>query len=202
MPRSIGGNRRVTGSPAGRPGRAQGDAGHTDLLGRRRVPKYHPIVEALGLLDEANSALGAARRAARLDASQRFIHQAQQDLYELMAELGLPPDHPRSIRLLDAHVAWLDRWLSSLLERVAPTKKFLLPGASDASAPLDVARACVRSAERALARLLHEGDLRNAFSLTYVNRLSLVLFYLARAEDAAAGVDPDIAAAQDERPEP
>jgi cob(I)alamin adenosyltransferase len=184
-----------------RPGSAGGDTGYTDLLGRRRVAKDDPIVEALGALDEANSALGVAKRAAQDERTRRFIHQAQQDLYEIMAELAMPPEHPKAARIEASFVDWLDRSLASVRRRVAIPPKFVLPGASDASAAIDVARAVVRTAERRLAHLAHAGTLRNPHSLAYVNRLSLVLYYLARAEDVAAGVDFDLAGAPAERPE-
>lgn len=179
----------------------RGDAGYTDLLGKRRVAKYEPVPEALGALDEATSALGLAKRAARAERTRRLIHQAQHDLYDLMAELAMPPDHPRARRIEAAHVAWLDRSVATLGATVAVPKKFLLPGASDASAPLDLARAIVRMAERRLARVAHDGALPNLHALAYVNRLSLLLYYLARAEDVAAGVDFDLAGSPAERPE-
>lgn len=184
-----------------RPGSAQGDAGYTDLLGGRRVPKYDPLMEAIGELDEATSVLGVARRAARQERTGGLVRQVQADLYELMAELALPPDHPKGQRITAAHVAWLDRCVAALRARVTLTR-FVLPGASDASAPLDVARAKVRTAERRLAKLAHDHTRSNPHALAYANRLSLMLYYLARAEDLAAGADLDLAGTPAERPEP
>jgi cob(I)alamin adenosyltransferase len=178
-----------------------GDSGYTDLLGRRRVAKHDPLMEAIGALDEATSLLGVAKRAAGEARTHRLVHQAQHDIYEAMAELAMPPGHAQAQRIAAAHVAWLDRCVAALQAAVAVPRKFVVPGASDGSAPLDVARAAVRTAERRLARLAHDGVLQNPHTLAYVNRLSLLLYYLARAEDAAAGVDFDLAGAPAERPE-
>lgn len=191
----------AAGAAAGRPGSAQGDQGYTDLLGKRRVPKHDPVLEAIGELDEATSALGVSKRAARQERTRRLVHQIQADLYEVMAELAFPPAHAQAVRITPEHIAWLDRILGVVQAPFQQMRQFVLPGASDASAPLDVARAVVRTAERRLARLAHEGALLNPQTLAYVNRLSLVLYYLARAEDAVAGVDFDLAASPQQRPE-
>jgi cob(I)alamin adenosyltransferase len=179
-----------------------GDSGYADLLGRRRAAKHEPIFEALGTLDEAFSQLGVAKCAAGEERTRRFLHQAQADLFELMAELAMPPDHPKARRIEPAHVEWLDRWLATVQQPFLSLRQFILPGACAASAALDVARAVVRTAERRVALLAHRGDYENPAALAYVNRLSLVLYYLARAEDAAAGVDFDLATAPRERPAP
>lgn len=184
-----------------RPGSAQGDAGYTDLLGRRRVPKYHPVAEALGAIDEANSAMGLAKRAATQERTRRLVEQAQADVYEIMAELAFPPDNEHATRITDEHVGWLNRTLATVQAPFLDLRSFTLPGASAGSAPLDFARATVRRAERAVVRVAHEGALRNQRSLAYLNRLSGVLYYLARAEDAAAGVDLDLARTPRDRPE-
>jgi cob(I)alamin adenosyltransferase len=184
-----------------RPGTRAGDTGYTDLLGKRRVPKHDPVMEALGTLDEATSLLGIARRAATQERTRRLIQQMQQDLYELMAELAFPPAHAGAVRIDASHVAWLDRSLARVMQSLPALTKFVLPGASDASAPTDVARATVRTAERRLVQLAHDGTHQNANVLAYINRLSLLLFYLARAEDVAAGVDFDLAGAPVERAE-
>lgn len=186
-----------------RRGSAAGDAGFTDLLGGRRVPKHAPLIEAIGRLDEATSALGLAKSAAGEGRTRRLIHQTQHDLYEAMAELALPPGHPQARRLTESHLAWLDRCVATVEAPFSAMTKFVLPGACPASAPLDVARATVRGAERQLVRLAHEGegDAVNPHTLAYLNRLSLLLYYLARAEDAASGVDFDEAGAPAGRPE-
>ena len=186
---------------AGRRGSAAGDEGYTDLLGGRRVPKYHPVLEALGELDTTTSLLGLAKRAAREARTRRLLHQMQADLYDVMSELAFPPEHAKAERITDEHVAWLDRTLTAVQAPFSELRAFVLPGASDGSAALDVARAQVRTAERRVAKAHHDGELKNARALVYLNRLSLVLYYLARVEDAAAGVDWQLASAPRERPE-
>jgi cob(I)alamin adenosyltransferase len=184
-----------------RRGSAQGDAGYTDLLGRRRVAKHDPRIEAIGLVDEATSLLGLARSGAQEERTRRLAQQAQQDLYEVMAELAFPPEHAQARRIGPEHVEWLDRCVGRVQAPFLSLTKFVLPGGCPGSAGLDVARAAVRTAERQLARLAHEGLLPNPTSMGYLNRLSLLLYYLARAEDAAAGVDFDLAGAPAVRPE-
>ena len=125
----------------------------------------------------------------------------QADLYDVMSELAFPPEHAQAERITDEHVAWLDRTLAEVRAAFAQLRSFVLPGASDGSAALDLARAQVRTAERRLAAAFHGGELTNARALAYANRLSLVLYYLARAEDTAAGVDLDLAGAPRNRPE-
>jgi cob(I)alamin adenosyltransferase len=184
-----------------RPGSAAGDTGFTDLLGGQRVPKDHPVMEAIGALDEATSALGMAKRAAQEDRTRRLVHQVQADLYEMMAELAFPPEHSQAIRIKEEHVAWLDRSVATVRAPFVSVTRFVLPGAAGGSAALDFARAVVRTTERRLAHLQHEGALANPQTLAYANRLSLLLYYLARAEDAAAGVDLDLAGTPAERAE-
>src|SRR4051812_10599711 len=108
-----------------RPGSAAGDAGNTDLLGKRRVPKDDPRIEGIGLLDEATSLLGLARVAAREERTRRLVRQAQQDLYEAMAELAFPPDHAQARRLGAEQVAWLDRCVARVQSPFATMTKFV-----------------------------------------------------------------------------
>ena len=196
----------------------RGDAGQTDLLGHRRVSKDDPVVEALGALDEATSALGVAKCAAREVRTRRAIHQVQHDLYQLMADVASPADPARAgtagtpptpgatrtrrtPRITADHVAWLDRGVAALQAEVDVPPKFILPGGCAASAAVDVARAVVRTAERRLAHVAADGALPGEHALPYANRLSLLLYYLARLEDLAAGVDFDLAAAPEQRSE-
>ena len=179
----------------------RGDTGDTDLLGHRRVPKHNLVVEALGTLDEATSALGVAKQAAQEPRTRQAIHQAQDDLYQLMADLASRPDTGQAARITAEHVAWLDRGVAALQAAVPVPRRFVLPGGCAASAAVDYARAVVRTAERRLAHLALAGAPVNPQALVYVNRLSLLLYYLARAEDGAAGVDFDLAGAPAAREE-
>jgi len=163
-----------------------GDEGYTDLLGAGRVPKYHRRPEAYGAVDEATSSLGLARAHAQGDDLKEQIRQAQQDLYVLMAELATPPENYAKVSFkIDAsHVARLDEAAERLKEQVEIGKEFIIPGATVTGAALDLARTIVRRAERQVARLYHEGDVTNVEVLRYLNRLSDLLFILARWEEA------------------
>ena len=170
-----------------------GDTGQTDLLGGRRVAKSDARIEALGALDEATSALGVARQSVQRPQTGEVLRQAQRDLYQLMAELAMPPEHPKRVRVTADRVEWVEQALEELEAAVTIPAKFVLPGACAASAGVDYARAVVRRAERRVVEVAHAEAAPNPHLLAYVNRLSLLLYMVARAEDVAAGVDFDIA---------
>ena len=170
-----------------------GDTGQTDLLGGRRVAKSDARIEALGALDEATSALGVARQGVQRSQAGEVLRQAQRDLYQLMAELAMPPEHPKRMRVTADRVEWVEQALEELEAAVTIPAKFVLPGACAASAGVDYARAVVRRAERRVVEVAHAEGTPNLHLLTYINRLSLLLYMVARVEDVAAGVDFDIA---------
>lgn len=168
---------------------ARGDDGFTGLLGRERVPKYDPRPEAYGAVDEAQAAMGLARAAAQDAQTRAILLDAQRDLYHLMAELAAAtPEAAAQVDGLPAgRVAWLERTIDRLDAQMPPLHAFVLPGDGPASAALHLARTVVRRAERRLAQLTHRGDAPNADLLPYLNRLSSLLFVLARWEDRLAG---------------
>jgi cob(I)alamin adenosyltransferase len=159
-----------------------GDEGYTDLLGPVRVPKYHRRPEAYGAVDEATSALGVARAHARDSQVNDWIKSMQNDLYVLMAELATPPENYAKVdfKIRGEDVERLDSLGDDLKGRVEIGKKFIIPGDTILGASLDLARSIVRRAERRVARLYHDGDVTNVEALRYLNRLSDVLFILAR----------------------
>jgi cob(I)alamin adenosyltransferase len=159
-----------------------GDEGYTDLLGAVRVPKYHRRPEAFGTVDEATSALGLARAHAADSEVNGWIKGFQNDLYILMAELATPPENYARVdfKILPDHVQRLDDLGDQLKGRVEVGNRFIIPGDTVLGACLDLARTVVRRAERQVARLYHEGDVTNPEALRYLNRLSDVLFTLAR----------------------
>jgi cob(I)alamin adenosyltransferase len=166
-----------------------GDDGYTGLLGQGRVPKYHIRPEAYGAVDEASAALGLARSSSLSEATRTSIQHIQRDLYRLMAELAATPDQAEQFRTINAqHVAWLEAQIDDLAGRIEMPKAFILPGDSPAGAALDLARVIVRRAERAVARLLHAGEISNAELLRYLNRLSSFCFVLELWENHQAGV--------------
>jgi cob(I)alamin adenosyltransferase len=163
-----------------------GDDGYTDLLGSGRVPKYHRRPAAFGTIDEATSALGMARAQAESPLLKERIYALQKDLYIMMAELATPPENYEKVdfKIGAQDVARLDALVDELKAKVVIGKEFVVPGGTITGASLDLARTIVRRGERDVARLYHEGDITNAALLQYLNRLSDVLFILARLEEA------------------
>jgi cob(I)alamin adenosyltransferase len=166
-----------------------GDDGYTGLLGEGRVPKHHPIPEAVGALDEATAALGLGRSACRGERTAGLILTVQRDLYALMAEVAATPGNAARFRQIDAsRVSWLEQQTDALSEMVELPGDFILPGDSPAGAALAMARTIVRRAERRVARLYHEQMIENPELLHYLNRLSSLCFVLELYENQACGV--------------
>ena len=161
-----------------------GDGGFTGLLGSERVAKYDPRIETLGAIDEATSALGLARATAASDVVIcRVLLDQQRILYRLMAEVATTPEVSGKIKLATispADVEQVERTSEELKTQVEIGNQFVIPGETLAGATLDVARTIVRRAERELARLVHAGDVGNVETLRYLNRLSDLIFVLAR----------------------
>jgi cob(I)alamin adenosyltransferase len=167
-----------------------GDDGYTGWLGQGRLPKYHPVTEALGAIDEATSALGMGRALAQREHSRTLLVRIQRDLYNLMGEVASAPENAARFRVIDAEkVAWLEQETDRLSESVRLPREFVVPGDSQAGAALSMARAIVRRAERRVARLYHEHGLENVELLRYLNRLSSLCFVLELAEDQASGTE-------------
>ncbi|HEY1348495.1 MAG TPA: cob(I)yrinic acid a,c-diamide adenosyltransferase [Ktedonobacteraceae bacterium] len=159
-----------------------GDTGYTGLLGDQRVPKYDPRPETFGTVDEATSALGLARATTSDPQVREVIYAIQQELYVLMGELATPPEHyeKMGLRITAEHVRHLEQTEEVLKQGVEIPNKFIIPGDTPAGAALDLARTVIRRAERMAARLLHEGVIANGEVVRYLNRLSDLVFILAR----------------------
>ncbi len=168
----------------------KGDQGTTDLLGER-VAKDDQRIAALGALDETSSALGLGRALATSERTKETLVEVQRDLYQVMAELAFTDDlRPAGLALGEGRVVRLEEATDALGAEVALPPAFILPGDSVAGAALDVARATARRAEREAVALANAGHLPNPQVLRYLNRLSSLLFILARFEDREAGVTP------------
>jgi cob(I)alamin adenosyltransferase len=166
-----------------------GDTGYTGLLGDQRVPKYDPRPDTFGTVDEATSALGLARATTRDETAREIILHAQGDLYVLMAELATLPENAEAIGMAITadHVRWLEETEERLKSEVEIPNKFVIPGDSPDGAALDLARTIIRRAERMTVRLLHDGIIANGEAIRYLNRLSDLVFILARYLEARQG---------------
>jgi len=152
----------------------------------RRVPKSHPRVEACGTVDELNAALGLARAAVEHDFVRENLFAIQQDLVVLMGELSvLPEDLPRYRKdgyssITPDTTSKLDALAREIEAQTSDLKGWAIPGASQSSAALDMARTVCRRAERRVCGLKDAGEMKNVEIVVYLNRLSDVLWLFAR----------------------
>jgi len=151
-----------------------GDDGSTGLADGSRVPKDHPRMEVLGCLDELNSTIGLILVQAEPDPPPQLAH-VQNRLFELGAELATPGAE----RTKPEDVAYLETALDSYNADLPPLREFILPGGGRAATVCHLARALCRRTERRLVTLNHAEHL-NPHTLGYINRLSDLLFVLAR----------------------
>jgi cob(I)alamin adenosyltransferase len=169
----------------------KGDDGTTGLWYGGRVAKHAGRPEAYGSVDEAASALGLARAAAERGGElYADILRVQNELFVAGAELATAPEAAERLeagvsKVTDAMVEQLESDIDRYMERVDLPPKFVIPGGTELSARLDVARAAVRRAERRVAALKDAGDLADEIVVTYLNRLSDALFAMARFADEA-----------------
>jgi cob(I)alamin adenosyltransferase len=170
-----------------------GDAGETALFDGTRVLKSAPRVEAYGDVDELASCLGVVRSRLQHPEIGPMIDVIQRDLFALGAMLADPARRiaPRVVKagLTDQDVARLEGWIDTLDARLPPLRRFILSGGSEAGALLHLSRSVCRRAERAMVALGLEAV--PGVTLIYVNRLSDLLFVMARAVNADLGV-PEI----------
>lgn len=165
-----------------------GDSGETGLFDGTRVSKADARVAAYGDVDELNAWLGLARAPGRLSRQTHdMVVQIQRDLFALGARLA-DPSHKIADRVAKAQVhshdvARLEGWIDELDARLPPLRRFILPGGSDQGGLLHVARAVCRRAERSVVGIGGDPEL-----IVYLNRLSDLLFVMARAENESAGI--------------
>jgi cob(I)alamin adenosyltransferase len=173
----------------------KGDDGTTGLWYGGRVPKFAGRPEAYGSVDEAASALGLCRAASKPGSELHAdILRIQNELFMAGAELATSPEAAERLesgvsRVTAQMVERLESDIDRYMDRVELPPKFVIPGGTELSARLDVARAAVRRAERRVSALHHEGDLADDTVLTYLNRLSDALFAMARFADEP---DPEL----------
>ncbi|MGH9801741.1 MAG: cob(I)yrinic acid a,c-diamide adenosyltransferase [Blastocatellia bacterium] len=168
-----------------------GDAGETSLVDGSRVKKNDLRVAAYGDVDELNSLLGLAR--VGLQDQQLPDQQLDEELGKIQNELfivGADLASPLTIqvpRVDETHIAEMEQLIDALLEELEPLREFILPGGTQFGATLHLARCVARRAERCIVALMAENEI-NPHSLTYLNRLSDLLFVMARVANHRAGV--------------
>lgn len=157
-----------------------GDKGETSLGTKMRVSKSSLRISAIGDVDEANSFIGVARLHSE-DAIDRLLAHIQNDLFDVGADLCIPgkKDDANELRIQSSQVIFLEEAIDHYNTILPPLKSFVLPGGTPLSATLHQARTVVRRAERTIC-FLNEADPLNPSILQYVNRLSDLLFVLAR----------------------
>lgn len=165
-----------------------GDRGETSLGNGKRVRKDSARIEAIGAVDEANAALGLLGEAVAEDAERTaLVRKVQNDLFDLGADLAVPEggDKPR-IRLQERHVQALEEVIETRNRALPQLDSFLLPGGSKIAASAHHARTIVRRAERRVVTLAASEPINPAV-IHYLNRLSDLLFVLAREDNTTSG---------------
>ena len=170
-----------------------GDAGETGLFGGGRVPKYHLRVAAYGDVDELNSVLGMVRAAAPEEFFDELFESIQRDLFAIGGHLATPdPERVRKAlqkaELSPGRVSEFERIMDAADEELTPLKAFILPGGTPKAAALHLARTVCRRAERSIVQLAATDDVPELFVI-YINRLSDLLFTLARVANRRAGLE-------------
>jgi cob(I)alamin adenosyltransferase len=161
-----------------------GDGGETHLGDMSRVSKLHPRVEAYGTVDELNAAIGVALLAPDMPAQfAQWLSRVQNDLLDVGADLSVPETQDASserqrLRVDAEYTRWLEQACDEVNATLAPLHSFVIPGGTPAAAQLHVCRTVCRRAER---RAIAVGEEANGETVRYLNRLSDLLFILARA---------------------
>ncbi len=172
----------------------RGDGGETDLFGGARVHKDAVRVEAYGAVDELNASVGVAAARSGHEDLRKISEEIQGMLFDLGAYLATPDARRREKsgvpELTPADVERLEAHLDALDEELEPLRRFVLPGGTAAAAAFHVARTVCRAAERRCVTLAREAPLDEP-AQSYLNRLSDLLFVMARVENCRAGV-PDV----------
>jgi cob(I)alamin adenosyltransferase len=168
-----------------------GDSGETSLFGAGRIPKGHPRVEAIGAVDELNAAIGWTVTQLPGSEERETLEQLQHDLFAIGAALASPrpgPERKRPVTppLPAGRVAEMEARIDRAEAELPPLAAFVLPGGEPAAAALHLARTICRRAERAVARLTLTDEVEPTI-LVYLNRLSDLLFVLARLENHRSG---------------
>lgn len=168
-----------------------GDTGQTGLFGGGRVSKDDPRVEAYGDVDELNAVLGFARAAEMMPRIDEVLVPIQRDLFSIGALLSTPDlkkmhDHLAKAQVDDSRISELEHAIDACEKELEPLRAFIVPGGTPKAAALHVARTVCRRAERRVIHLQREVEIPQIV-VVYLNRLSDLLFTLARVANTRAG---------------
>ncbi len=168
-----------------------GDAGETGLFGGGRVPKDHTRVAAYGDVDELNSSIGVVRATPPAQSFDELLESIQRDLFALGGQLATPdPEKVRAAlqkaELSEARVRHFEEVMDKADQELPPLRAFVLPAGTPKAAALHLARTVCRRAERTVVSLSHDAEIPELF-VTYLNRLSDLLFTLARLANHREG---------------
>jgi len=167
-----------------------GDQGETSLGNGARVPKSSLRIAAMGDVDEANAAIGLARLYSA-GPEDEVLARIQNDLFDLGADLCVPIEEDKpALRITQGQIDWLEAQIDRATAELAPLTSFILPAGVQGAATLHLARTVTRRAERAVVHLTEApNEAVNRLVLVYLNRLSDLLFVLARMANAGGVLD-------------
>ena len=166
----------------------KGDTGKTGFLGEGRISKNSLRIEAVGSVDEANAALGYARSIAIGQKTKEMLLEVQKHLYFLMSELSASPEvGDRFDKIGDNEILCLEEGIKDIESMVDLQREFIIPGENPSSGAMSLARAIVRRAERRTIALFEAEEISKPILITYLNRLSSLVFILEVYEAALSG---------------
>lgn len=166
-----------------------GDKGETGLFGGQRTPKDSPRIAAYGTVDELNSFVGLARSFVQEKSIDAILKKVQEDLFVVGADLATPENSTAAKaikRVDDEMVKWLEQNIDEIAKKLRPMKRFILPTGVARGAVLQVARVVARRAERKVVEASRKEKINPQITI-YLNRLSSLLFVLAREVNRKAG---------------
>lgn len=165
-----------------------GDRGETSIIGGKRLPKYHPRIEAYGTVDELIAWIGLLRSADQHCVSSEELLMIQSALMTCCSVIATDPSAEEPVNITTADTSMLERSIDAMEARLPVLKSFILPGGHPHTANCNIARCVCRRAERALLRLDKEEKVDQEI-IKYLNRLSDYLFVLTRCLSYDAGIE-------------
>lgn len=155
----------------------KGDDGTTGLLGKGRVPKHHPRIQAVGAIDETTALWGMARSHSQRAEIDEVVKAIQMDLYQIMSAISATPENKDQFPgIKSERVEWLETQIERFGKDSDAPQEFILPGDTPGAAAFAVARTVTRRAERHVAQLQDQGLIEAPEILAYMNRLSSLAF--------------------------